>query len=195
MVSRFTFKTFYHQAINQNSILFLDKCLHGLIIDSTGIAKQYQLSALGLYLNHKLFNGVLSFKHVDRELFLYKFPDDKWRVSTGIRHNFFDSDYNIEHNILEFPYLYHFYGRLMPNLVANLLLISTIPVAHNPFLRNVMLQNGRLVLNRDLKQIQISPSVAVRRFTLRKLRKFFVHNRKISKPINCYVLIVYSSFS
>ena len=106
------FKNFISSSRSLEFHFVLDKCLNGLIIDSTGIAKQYQPKSLGLYLNHKLFNGERSFKHVNNHDFFYRVPPNKWKVSTGIVDKFFDS---IEHDILKFYYLYHFYGRFTTN--------------------------------------------------------------------------------
>ena len=79
-------------------------CLHGLFIDSTGIAKQHTSSSLGLYLNYKLFNGKRSFKHVNSSQFLFWYPTYGWQVSTKIKDKFCDRSYRSlsEHNILRF---------------------------------------------------------------------------------------------
>ena len=77
----------------------LAKCLNGMIIDSTGIAKQHQPSLLGLYSIHKLginlptLNGARSFKHANHNSFLIRATPYEWRVSKGIMNKFFDSDY------------------------------------------------------------------------------------------------------
>ena len=133
--------------ITKSPISFLDICLNGFVIDSTGIAKQHTPFLLGLYLNHNVSNGKQSFKHVNENIFLYwNLTHGQWVVSKAIKDKSYDSCNlsfaNGEHNILKFSYLYHFYGRL-PTIIIPTLLLSIIPVANNQFQRNVMQQNGR----------------------------------------------------
>ena len=62
------------------SISFLDLCLNGLVIESSGILRRDEHRTLGFYNNHELVNGKRSFKHVTDERYLYWSPVDKWMV-------------------------------------------------------------------------------------------------------------------
>ena len=89
-------------------------CLHGLVIDSTGLAKQHQSTSLGLYLNHKQSNGKRWFKHVNEIPFLYWNPIlRQWAVSTPIKDKYCDSCYRsfvnyIDHAIVKLSYFLSF---------------------------------------------------------------------------------------
>ena len=59
-------------------------CTDGLTIDSKGVTKQYMPSLLGIYKNYKRLNGMPSFKHVDKEWYVYwtgDFYGFYWKVS------------------------------------------------------------------------------------------------------------------
>ena len=63
------------------SIFFLDMCLNGLVLDSTGIAKQNQPSLLGFYTYYGQWNEKPSFKHVRVGRFLnWHEPTIRWMV-------------------------------------------------------------------------------------------------------------------
>ena len=63
-------------------------CLNGVVVDSTGIAKQNIPSLLGFYSNHGLSSGKQSFKHTDSEYFLYWYPpSNTWQVSSIVKSN------------------------------------------------------------------------------------------------------------
>ena len=62
--------------------LFLDFC-NGILMNSYGIAKQHLPAILGKYYFYQSFNGNPSFKHAERNYYIYWAPDDKWRVCTA----------------------------------------------------------------------------------------------------------------
>ena len=63
--------------------MFSDFCINGIRVASNGTAKEYQSSTLGKYNFYRSFNGNPSFKHAERNYYIYWAPDDKWRVCTA----------------------------------------------------------------------------------------------------------------